>query len=695
MFADLMDKSIQPEEIRVGIIPDITISEKLISRINAMFEEEEGGFTKIEEKISIVQTDKSYVFFSNQWFYLAVLCKKYADSLYEYCEFFDKILRTDSKAFDCLRNKAYDDMHLKSLFESDNDLEKMILFIEGGSGFRPGKSLLNDGGKVRSCKDIFGSCILGKLSVPNASSAYLGNLVYYLSKHPEIYDELENEIKRQTEHTTSMRKLPSIAKQCAKEIFDLVYKIDSFERLKDVLEINDSSIKINTSSIRNLDVVGNFLRYVFIRPSSDMYQGTSMDAESSGKKPRVFDRVYAFDFEDESIDCKLTTEWKDADPTAGNDGNYLNVLIKVINEKYSKELEILEIGGERYFRKLVQKFTVPDQFSDDYSKRFITSLLAKQFVILTGNSGAGKTRIAKRFSQYLEVKFADGEKNWELVPVGADWTDNTKLLGFYNPLAENGSGKYEETSVTKLISRANLPENKYKPFFLILDEMNLSHVERYFADFLSHMETPDVSFVLDGYDGELKFPRNLYVVGTVNIDETTYMFSPKVLDRANVIEFKPEKESVLNLFVKDPDADEIHAVDDGSAEAFYKLTQTIQDGCCNEEVQLEDVRKLFDQLYIVTEKYGYEFAYRTVKEIRNYIVAAYELSEPENFNLTQAEDEQVLQKILPKIHGNRKEIGSMLDELIVICDEHDLKLSRKKIEQMKGKLANTQYASFI
>lgn len=65
MFADLMDKSIQPEEIRVGIIPDITISEKLISRINAMFEEEEGGFTKIEEKISIVQTDKSYVFFSN------------------------------------------------------------------------------------------------------------------------------------------------------------------------------------------------------------------------------------------------------------------------------------------------------------------------------------------------------------------------------------------------------------------------------------------------------------------------------------------------------------------------------------------------------------------------------------------------------------------------------------------------------
>ena len=61
--------------------------------------------------------------------------------------------------------------------------------------------------------------------------------------------------------------------------------------------------------------------------------------------------------------------------------------------------------------------------------------------------------------------------------------------------------------------------------------MNLSYVERYFADFLSHMETPDLKFVLDGYPGVLRYPENLFVVGTVNIDETTYMFSPKVLDR--------------------------------------------------------------------------------------------------------------------------------------------------------------------
>ena len=58
-----------------------------------------------------------------------------------------------------------------------------------------------------------------------------------------------------------------------------------------------------------------------------------------------------------------------------------------------------------------------------------------------------------------------------------------KILGFYNPLADNGKGKYEKSSILRLIELANLPENKDIPFFIILDEMNLSHVERYFADF--------------------------------------------------------------------------------------------------------------------------------------------------------------------------------------------------------------------
>lgn len=356
--------------------------------------------------------------------------------------------------------------------------------------------------------------------------------------------------------------------------------------------------------------------------------------------------------------------------------------------------------GRWYLEYLKQDFKLsdlPECFKSRFAQRYIQSLLAKPFVILTGNSGTGKTRISKQFAEYLEVDFGNDEKNWLLIPVGADWTDNTKILGFYNPLAIDGKGEYEKTAILKLIERANLPENKSVPFFIILDEMNLSHVERYFADFLSHMETPDLKFVLDGYPGLLRYPENLFVVGTVNIDETTYMFSPKVLDRANVIEFKPEENSVLDLFVNPADNENINPASDGTAEAFEKMAALIRTGKSNLDVDiLVGIQSVFKRIYEIVEKSGYEFAYRTVREIRQYLSAAYELTEDkETFDFYSIIDEQLIQKILPKIHGNNKEIGGLLEELGTLCVEYNLPLSREKIEKMKGKLAQIQYASFI
>ena len=113
---------------------------------------------------------------------------------------------------------------------------------------------------------------------------------------------------------------------------------------------------------------------------------------------------------------------------------------------------------------------------------------------------------------------------------------------------------------------------------------------------------------------------------------------------------------------------------------------------------MEDIKGVFGMVYDALEKGRFEFAYRTVREIRQYINAAYEISDADyKFDLIQAMDEQLIQKVLPKIHGNRKEIGQLLDQLEKICmqEEINFKLSVKKIEQMKGKLASVQYASFI
>ncbi len=153
----------------------------------------------------------------------------------------------------------------------------------------------------------------------------------------------------------------------------------------------------------------------------------------------------------------------------------------------------------------------------------------------------------------LEIRTVPVERHKEKRPsprvaflsVRPDWTDNRGLLGYYNPLM----GEYVATPLLRLLLRAHAhPDETH---FVILDEMNLAKVEYYFSDFLSAMVsgTPmELHGVAEGVyiesdDGtvlvppSLKVPDNVFFTGTVNVDETTYMFSPKVLDRANTIEF--------------------------------------------------------------------------------------------------------------------------------------------------------------
>lgn len=670
MFADLLLEEIQPREIDVKNIPDIELTESLEYDLQKMLEEEEGSFSKVSDKTSVVQTDKNYVFFSNQWLYLAVLCKKYAESLKPYGDFFDKKIRGNQHVMSALVKKDFADADWIELIPEQVDRERMIKFIEADSTYRPGKALLN-GDKARSIKDIFGSCILKKIAVPDASSAYLGNLIYYLAKRPDLYDRLEKEVTFQIGNAGNAKKLSRITKDCARQIIDVIYNIDKFEKIKSLLDINEKNVKVNISRTGGLLPAGNFLRYLFARPNSDLYAGDS-------DKARVFvDKEYTISFETENVECRLTTEWVDSELVEGGNGNYLKALIAIVNEYYKENIEIKTILGERYLYMIKEKFEfkdLPEVLKTDFARRYITSLLAKPFVILTGNSGTGKTRISKQFAEYLEWESDEGKKNWVIIPVGADWTDNTKILGYYNPLAEDGNGKYEKTKIVELIEEAN--RHKEIPYFVILDEMNLSHVERYFSDFLSHMETPDTPFELEGYTRRLDYPENMFVVGTVNIDETTYMFSPKVLDRANVIEFKPQKEDVFKVFSAAGTVGKMVPVNDGSAQAFLKLAKEIRTGkfAVDEDLthyytdvdgdftgsNLDYVEGVFSDIYEIVQKYDFEFAFRTVKEIRNYIAAAYELLEKTEFNLNQIIDEQLLQKILPKIHGNKKEIGQML-----------------------------------
>lgn len=732
-FVDLLDESIQPDRIDFRNLPEIELSAELAARIETMLAQEE-KYAKVASKSSIVQTKDNYVLFSNQWFILAVLCKNYALALKTYGDFFDAHIKGEHEIINSLGCRIFDNEKYVQLIPDEVDRDRMTKYILSDKNYRPGKSLLNlkknsDAEKVneseteeiedertdeleteeivngnvdvskryviRSIKDLFCSCVLKVIPVPDSSSTYLGNIVYYLACNTELYDALEAEICEQFGRNKAMKKLPHATKECAKAIVDYIYQVDGFRRIASLFKENDVSVKIDIAKTEGL-LTTNSLRYMFEKQNSVRYQ-----KDEEGQRIRAFqDKEYELCIESGVVVCRLSGEWKEPELTETDQGNNLNALILLVNEYYGDIIEIRKILGERYLMVIKQKFIiddVPDIFKNQYSKRFIASLLAKPFVILTGNSGTGKTRIASRLAEYLEVKDKEGNSNYLIVPVGADWTDNVKILGFYNPIANNGNGEYVRTDILKLIERAN--KNEGIPYFLILDEMNLSHVERYFADFLSHMEMSSSELTLDGYvgedgtEGKLKFPQNLFVVGTVNIDETTYMFSPKVLDRANVVEFKPEKNEVLSLFDNPSSLEKVTAANDGSAEVFFKLAMSIRSGKC--EVELGNARDIFAKVYEITESCGYEFAYRTVKEIRQYIAASRELLGTEEFDLMRAIDEQLLQKILPKIHGNKKEIGELLDELEKLCADNMLERSLVKIKQMKGKLAKVQYASFI
>jgi len=311
----------------------------------------------------------------------------------------------------------------------------------------------------------------------------------------------------------------------------------------------------------------------------------------------------------------------------------------------------------------------------------LQALLTKPFAILTGASGTGKTRLAES----LAKSYACGDTSrYAVVAVGADWTDNRHVLGFVNHLREiDGLSSYQSTPVLDLLLHADAESEV--PHFLVLDEMNLSHVERYFADFLSAMERPDGRLNLHNsgadaaklprYQGDtgrvprsMLFPKNLFVIGTVNVDETTYMFSPKVLDRANVIEFRMSDKD-LDLFLQgDGTYPETQAATEEQASAFLAAAKEKElDPLPIMATASDHLKKIF----ALMEKARFEFGYRATGEVIRYLkicrAHAVDQTAWDGAGWLQDFDHQILQKLLPRLHGGMGRMGPLLTGLGHFC----------------------------
>lgn len=336
----------------------------------------------------------------------------------------------------------------------------------------------------------------------------------------------------------------------------------------------------------------------------------------------------------------------------------------------------------------------------EYIISYLTALRTKPFMLLAGISGTGKSRIVRKLAQATTTQQYDNDdnrwkdnrpENFELIQVKPNWHNSMDVVGFYS----NISKKYEYTPFVEFIVKAW--QHKDTPYFLCLDEMNLAPVEEYFAEFLSAIESrstdengeyitdpiikPFKEFGKDVCEDMLKhllgeahhtesnplaeqftkkgltLPPNLMVMGTVNMDETTFSFSRKVLDRAMSMEMNevdydkflsgeseqfPLLKDINDLLVKRPQlASEVKEEIDSAKVIGY----------------LKDVNNLLDGT-------PFKLGYRAANEAMLYVAASRDFS-GEKFSIEKALDEFTLMKILSRIEG---------DDNRLTVDENDLVL---------------------
>lgn len=392
----------------------------------------------------------------------------------------------------------------------------------------------------------------------------------------------------------------------------------------------------------------------------------------------------------------------------------------------------LEISYQENSRK---GFDLADSIYN-YYRPYITAIKSKPFLLLAGISGTGKSRIVRELARACweegtdEYK-AQKPKNFQMVQVKPNWHDSSDLIGYVSRVS--GKAEFVAGEFLKFIAKAW--EDVETPYFLCLDEMNLAPVEQYFAEYLSVIEsrkshedgtvTTDPILEKSAEDwyrvltSELTnednvrnrfleegicIPQNLIVVGTVNMDETTFSFSRKVLDRAMTIEMNE-----VNLYGGLTKRHEsIGKLDNaelvGSAVEGVDIYNDNTDVC---DIALRYLQKIND----VLEGTPFKIAYRTRNEFLLYVVNNLPYCKDENGNdleqgyvIARALDEITSMKVLSRIEGDDTKVSDELldnlskaieDGLKTVSGEENIvkSISLAKLKEMKAKLVSG-YTSF-
>ena len=415
-----------------------------------------------------------------------------------------------------------------------------------------------------------------------------------------------------------------------------------------------------------------------------------------------------------------------------------------------KDLLALYLNIYKQYKSLIQKTNIDTRINfkmnieiDIKFRSYVSAIKSKPFLLLAGISGTGKSRIVRELARACWTESSDEykaqkPKNFEMVQVKPNWHDSSELIGYVSRVS--GSPVFVAGDFLKFVAKAW--ENSEVPYFLCLDEMNLAPVEQYFAEYLSVVESrkcqEDGTITTDPIlekskedwyrvltaeltgDEDIRtrflnegicIPQNLIVVGTVNMDETTFSFSRKVLDRAMTIEMNEV---------------DLYGGLDSQYEKIGKLEAGNLIGTAVEGVDVyQDNKDVCDMALkyleaVNTELEGTPFkvAYRTRNEFLLYVVNNLPYNKDkdgndleQNFVIARALDEITSMKILSRIEGDETKIGKLLDKLSTTIGEQLKVVSEKeysakkddgekvysvslaKLEEMKNRL-ESGYTSF-
>lgn len=302
---------------------------------------------------------------------------------------------------------------------------------------------------------------------------------------------------------------------------------------------------------------------------------------------------------------------------------------------------------------------------------FFLAMTVSPLVILSGISGTGKSLLPRKFAKRTNSKFHP-------IPVQPQWSDNSDLFGFVPTLSPT---KFVEGKLIKGLRDAH--DHPDTLVIALLDEMNLAPVEHYFSDFLSVAESRERKGVRIGSDplpidlptvpgaGQLdpesdlrgiELPSNLRVIGTANMDETTHLFSPKVLDRAFTIEFD------------DPDLTSFASGTTAGTSTFEVLSNIVIDPAnaisvlearaVNQEL-FEHIAQRLSEIQDILSPAGIKFGYRTRDAILLYLHFWRQLGLSDIMAGYAALDFCILQKVLPKVSGSGEVLADALNKLAV------------------------------